>query len=99
MKNVLLICLLSIVIASCSSNKSPLSESECKTITDKEAQHLAGKFAKFPDMQASVLKLSESRAAQCAAGESFNRADYDCIMSASGDSEIDKCLRAAAKGS
>jgi hypothetical protein len=96
MKRVLLVCL-PLFIASCSSNTSPLSDSECKAVTDKEAQYLASKFSKFPEMQASLLRLAESRAAQCTAGDSFNRADYECIMSASGDSEIDKCLRAGAK--
>jgi hypothetical protein len=99
MKKSILVCLFPLLIASCSSNKSPLSESECKTIADKEAEYISGKFAKFPEMQASFLRLAESRAAQCAAGDSFNRADYECIMSASGDSEIDKCLRTAAERS
>ena len=99
MNKTLLISLLPFSIASCSSNKAPLSESECKAIVDKEVQHLADKFAKFPEMQAPILKLADSRAARCAAGDSFNRADYKCIMGVSGDSEIDKCLRTATKRS
>ena len=94
-----LICLLPLFIASCSSNKAPLSESECKAITDKEARYLAGKFADYPGMQAAILNMADSRSAQCAAGNSFNRVDYECTMNASDDSQIDKCLRTAAKRS
>lgn len=91
--------LLLVALTSCNSNKSPLSESECKTLTDKEATHLASRFERFPDMKAGLLHLADSRAEQCAAGESFDREDYECVISADNDSSMDKCLNNAAKKS
>jgi len=99
MKKIHFLSLLLITLASCSSNKSPLSESECKTLADKEATHLASRFERFPDMKAGVLRLADSRAEQCAAGGSFDREDYECVVSANSDSSMDKCLSNAAKRS
>lgn len=99
MKSLLVACTLLVCTASCSSSTAPLSASECKAITQKEAEHLASRFAQFPEMRASILELEDNRAAQCASGKSFDREDWNCIMSANGTSDMDECLQAAARKS
>lgn len=90
------ICGVSIVLLSCSSNKAPLTHSECETLAQKEAANLASRFNQFPEMKKSLLRLGDSRSAQCAAGKVFDREDYKCVMAADGNSEMEKCLKVIA---
>ena len=89
----------SVVFSSCTSRDLPLTDAECKSVTDKEAAHLAGRFDRFPEMKEKILSMANNRAAQCSSGKVFDREDYDCVMTANRDAQITQCLRDAAKKS
>ena len=91
------------LLASCSSG-APLSESECRTMADKEAAHMSSMIGNHPNLKqsrvASELPNSFQRIAdmgvpQCVAGKSFQRSDYECVMGADDQSEVGECLTAA----
>lgn len=97
MRKIMGVCCVSIVLLSCSAEKkAPLAQGECEAIARKEATHLASRFNEYPDMKAAILRIGSSRATECAGGKVFDREDYDCVMAARDDEEIDTCLKVVA---
>lgn len=91
------------LLVSCGSS-TPLTESECRTMTDKEASYMASLIDDYPSLEQSRVatelpdsfkRIAEMGITQCVAGKSFNRSDYECVVTANSKTEVGECLTSA----
>lgn len=82
-----------LLLSACDSK--PLTEMECKTLTDMEidfATEVAGEDAE--SMRKFLTNAAEAGTARCMAGKTYSRDDYKCMLRATSRSEKNECLSA-----
>lgn len=82
-----------VFITSCSGK--PLSQAECQTVANKEIDYT---ISLAPASDVSSLKQHLVRdvsnsAAQCLAGHTYRRSDYQCMIRAGDSRETDECIQ------
>jgi hypothetical protein len=85
-----------LLVTSCGGK--PLTSAECTTLRDKEIAHISSLLpVDAPTLQKALNDNAERGLAKCAAGDGYNRGDYNCIMAAHDQMEIGQCMTEARK--
>lgn len=87
--------IISLVFCLSACDSKPLTEMECKTLTNMEidfATEGAGEDAE--SMRKFFAKSAEAGTAKCIAGKTYSRSDYKCMIRAASRSEKNECLSA-----
>ncbi len=82
-----------VLIASCSGR--PLTLAECRTVASKEvgsAISLAP-AADAPSLKEHLMRNVASSTAQCVAGHTYRRSDYQCMIQAGDPRETRECIQ------
>jgi len=103
MKQVILAAAISCLLSACGSSSgsggggSPLTESECRGMEQHSNEIV--KAGSGVDVQAiaGAAQADETFIANCAAGKSHNREEYECAMSANSMESLNKCTAQAAR--
>jgi hypothetical protein len=93
MQRMILVGVLSCLVSACggSGNTEPLVESECRAIQDKANEIVTAATGTDPSGMQGMGVSDDESVAMCAAGQSFNRDDYDCIMEADSMGTLNEC--------